>query len=158
MCVYVSVCTHVCVCVCLCACVRVRAHACMCACAHVRVCVHACACTCMCMCTCIRCRGKGDFYRLGHGSDSHVRRPQLIAGLQLTKITEVAVGSLHCVALSATGEVYAWGDNDEGQLGDGSLNAASKPKLVGDAYILDNPILVSSVLLLDKPCSSSHML
>ena len=29
-----------------------------------------------------------------------------------------------------SGEVYTWGDNDEGQLGDGSTNAIQKPRLV----------------------------
>ena len=28
------------------------------------------------------------------------------------------------------GEVYTWGDNDEGQLGDGSTNAIQRPRLV----------------------------
>jgi E3 ubiquitin-protein ligase HERC2 len=28
------------------------------------------------------------------------------------------------------GEVFTWGDNDEGQLGDGSTNAIQRPRLV----------------------------
>ena len=34
-----------------------------------------------------------------------------------------------CVCMFA-GEVYTWGDNDEGQLGDGTTNAIPRPRLV----------------------------
>ncbi|XP_075228227.1 E3 ubiquitin-protein ligase HERC2 isoform X3 [Lycorma delicatula] len=74
--------------------------------------------------------GKGDYHRLGHGSDDHVRRPRKVAALQGKKIISIATGSLHCVACSEQGEVFTWGDNDEGQLGDGSTNAIQKPRLV----------------------------
>lgn len=43
---------------------------------------------------------------------------------------EIACGSLHCVAVTDNNEVYTWGDNDEGQLGDGTTNGVQKPKLV----------------------------
>ena len=49
--------------------------------------------------------GKGDYFRLGHASDSHVRRPQVIEGLRKWKIVDVAVGALHCLAVTDTGEV-----------------------------------------------------
>ena len=42
----------------------------------------------------------------------------------------IATGSLHCVACTDGGEVFTWGDNDEGQLGDGSTNAIQRPRLV----------------------------
>jgi len=74
--------------------------------------------------------GKGDYHRLGHGTDDHVRRPRKVAALQGRKIISIATGSLHCVACSDNGEVFTWGDNDEGQLGDGSTNAIQRPRLV----------------------------
>lgn len=74
--------------------------------------------------------GKGDFHRLGHGSVDHVRRPKKVAALQGKKIISIATGSLHCVACSDSGEVYTWGDNDEGQLGDGTVTAIQRPRLV----------------------------
>lgn len=75
-------------------------------------------------------RGKGDYFRLGHGTDDHVRRPKKVAALQGKKVIAIATGSLHCVACTDAGEVFTWGDNDEGQLGDGTTNAIQKPRLV----------------------------
>lgn len=74
--------------------------------------------------------GKGDYHRLGHGSDDHVRRPRRVTALQGKKVTSIACGSLHCVCCTDTGEVFTWGDNDEGQLGDGTTNAIQKPRLI----------------------------
>ena len=62
--------------------------------------------------------GKGDYHRLGHGNDDHVRRPKKVAALQGKKVISIATGSLHCVACTDSGEVFTWGDNDEGQLGE----------------------------------------
>ena len=76
------------------------------------------------------CRGKGDYHRLGHGSDDHVRWPKQVTELSGKHIVEIACGSLHCVAVSKNNDVYTWGDNDEGQLGDGTTNAIQRPKLV----------------------------
>jgi E3 ubiquitin-protein ligase HERC2 len=53
-----------------------------------------------------------------------------VAALQGRKIISIATGSLHCVACTDNGEVFTWGDNDEGQLGDGSTNAIQRPRLV----------------------------
>ncbi|GFT97548.1 e3 ubiquitin-protein ligase HERC2 [Nephila pilipes] len=74
--------------------------------------------------------GKGDYHRLGHGTDDHVRRPRKVSSLHNKKVISIAVGSLHCVVCTDAGEVYTWGDNDEGQLGDGSTNAIQRPRLV----------------------------
>ena len=38
-------------------------------------------------------------------------------GLVGKKIVHVAVGALHCLAVTDKGEVWAWGDNDHGQQG-----------------------------------------
>lgn len=52
------------------------------------------------------CRGKGDYHRLGHGSDDHVRRPRQVQGLQGKKVIAIATGSLHCVCCTEDGR---WG-------------------------------------------------
>jgi alpha-tubulin suppressor-like RCC1 family protein len=53
----------------------------------------------------LRYRGKGDYYRLGHGNDSHVRRPQVVEVFRGKKIVDVAVGALHCLAVTEQGQV-----------------------------------------------------
>lgn len=53
---------------------------------------------------------QGDYYRLGHGSDQHIRKPTPIQGLRGKKVVHVAVGALHCLAVTDTGEVYSWGN------------------------------------------------
>lgn len=50
-------------------------------------------------------RGKGDYYRLGHGNDSHIRKPQVIEGLKDNKVVDLAVGALHCLAVTDQGQV-----------------------------------------------------
>lgn len=50
-------------------------------------------------------RGKGDYFRLGHGSDSHIRKPQVVDGLKCHKVVDVAVGALHCLAVTEQGQV-----------------------------------------------------
>ncbi|KAL1491483.1 hypothetical protein ABEB36_012074 [Hypothenemus hampei] len=74
--------------------------------------------------------GKGDYFRLGHGTDQHVRKPTMIECLRDRKIIHVAVGALHCLAVTDTGQVYAWGDNDHGQQGNGTTIVNRKPALV----------------------------
>ncbi|XP_013183359.2 probable E3 ubiquitin-protein ligase HERC2 [Amyelois transitella] len=84
----------------------------------------------LCQCGSVYTWGKGDYHRLGHGSYEHVRRPMRVTGMQGKTIVSIATGSLHCVACTDTGEVYTWGDNDEGQLGDGTTLAAQRPRLL----------------------------
>lgn len=74
--------------------------------------------------------GKGDYFRLGHGNEDHVRRPTIVEGLRGKKVIHVAVGALHCLAVTDTGHVYAWGDNDHGQQGNGTTFVNRKPALV----------------------------
>ncbi|XP_049844846.1 E3 ubiquitin-protein ligase HERC2 [Schistocerca gregaria] len=93
--------------------------------------------------------GKGDYHRLGHGTDDHVRRPRKVASLQGKKIICIATGSLHCVACSDQGEVYTWGDNDEGQLGDGTTNAIQRPRLV---------VALQAKKITQVACGSAHTL
>ena len=60
--------------------------------------------------------GKGDYHRLGHGTDDHVRRPRKVAApLQGKKVVSVATGSLHCVACTDHGQSVSQAANLDGK-------------------------------------------
>ena len=44
-----------------------------------------------------------------------------------TKVTAVAAGALHSLALTSTGAVFAWGFNTDGELGDGGTANSDVP-------------------------------
>ena len=44
-----------------------------------------------------------------------------------TKVTAVAAGALHSLALTSTGAVFAWGFNADGELGDGTTTSSDVP-------------------------------
>eukprot|EP00347_Sterkiella_histriomuscorum_P005355 403356926 len=60
--------------------------------------------------------------------------PQPVISMLGIKIRQLAVGEDHCMALSADGSVYVWGDNRKHQLGieQSHLHLISKPSLEDD--------------------------
>ena len=66
--------------------------------------------------------GMGDNYRLGHGSEEHVRFPKLVESLTSATgpddgMVDLAVGQTHVVAVTRQGRLFGWGRNEQGQLG-----------------------------------------
>ena len=49
-------------------------------------------------------RGKGEYYRLGTNNSAHVKESQQVEALT-KKVVQIAVDSLHCLALTDNGEV-----------------------------------------------------
>uniref|UniRef100_A0A8D3C2G8 HECT-type E3 ubiquitin transferase n=1 Tax=Scophthalmus maximus TaxID=52904 RepID=A0A8D3C2G8_SCOMX len=76
--------------------------------------------------------GEGDFGRLGklgHGDTNRVYKPKVVEALQGMFIRKVCAGSQSSLALTSTGQVYAWGCG--ACLGCGSSEAtALRPKLI----------------------------
>ena len=62
-----------------------------------------------------------NFYgELGNGNTIFETTPVAVTGLSGVTVKEVAGGGHHSLALTSTGGVYAWGANDDGQLGNGT--------------------------------------
>jgi alpha-tubulin suppressor-like RCC1 family protein len=75
--------------------------------------------------------GSNTFGQLGTGSTLSAASPQLVSGITGT-ITQVAAGWNHSLALGSDGTVWAWGDNQFGELGNGNLIQSDTPvKVVG---------------------------
>lgn len=70
--------------------------------------------------------GRNDDGTLGVGkSDTAVEKPVKIAGL--SNVTDVSAGGGHSLAVTAGGDVYSWGENANGQLGDGTRESRDEP-------------------------------
>ncbi|MCM1439655.1 MAG: hypothetical protein NC131_10735, partial [Roseburia sp.] len=88
--------------------------------------------------------GRNDKYQTGTSSSTgNVTIPQPVVGFgtssaqfentvdpyKLDEVVAIATGARHSVALTASGIVYTWGDNDYGQLGQGQMvSAAWQPR------------------------------
>jgi alpha-tubulin suppressor-like RCC1 family protein len=51
-------------------------------------------------------------------------------GIGEVVVVQVAAGNMHSMAKTATGELYAWGDGENGQLGHGGKENLAVPKVV----------------------------
>jgi alpha-tubulin suppressor-like RCC1 family protein len=71
--------------------------------------------------------GFGTFGTLGDGGSANSSVPVRVDVHANTRITAVAAGDLHSLAVTAGGRVLAWGDNLGGALGDGDAAGNSVP-------------------------------
>ncbi len=65
--------------------------------------------------------------QLGDGKTASTDRPVKVKLPKGTKVTAVAAGYYHSLALTSTGSVLAWGADGEGQLGDGRTAKSRVP-------------------------------
>lgn len=72
------------------------------------------------------CWGSGGLGQLGNGADSTSSTPVPVSTLG-SGVKSLAVGGQHTCALTGDGLVHCWGDNDSGQLGNGTRDWASTP-------------------------------
>ena len=74
----------------------------------------------------VRCWGWNEYGQLGNGTTSEESNTVQVTGL--SSATEVAAGyDSSCAIVGAGGSVDCWGDNESGQLGNGTTNSSSVP-------------------------------
>ncbi|KAF1794231.1 SKP1/BTB/POZ domain [Phytophthora cactorum] len=74
--------------------------------------------------------GRNDYGQLGLGHKLHMARPTLIESLSRMRITQVACGCYHTLALSDDGKVFPFGRNNHGQLGLETSMDCLSPQLI----------------------------
>lgn len=78
-----------------------------------------------------KCWGNNFFATLGDGTSTDRVTPVQVSGLT-DNVVAVTAGGIHSCALLASGGVKCWGDNRDGQLGDGTTqNRATPVQVVG---------------------------
>ncbi|MDR1426980.1 MAG: Ig-like domain repeat protein [Bifidobacteriaceae bacterium] len=76
--------------------------------------------------------GSNGYGQLGQGSTEDITSPALLQlpNLGNDRVTQIAAGGAHSLFLTSAGKVYAFGDNQYGQLGIGSTVRPASPTLV----------------------------
>jgi alpha-tubulin suppressor-like RCC1 family protein len=84
--------------------------------------------------------GRNNSGQLGDGTTQDTSVPVRAAGLT-GGIRQIAGGTAHTLAVGSNGEVWAWGNNDSGQLGDGTRENDPVPTRVPG---IDNAVAVAA--------------
>ena len=96
---------------------------------------------------------------LGDGGTANSAVPVKVKLPAGTKVTGVAAGELHTLAVTSSGTVFAWGGNNFGQLGDGSYAVSDVPVKVyppGLApRLMATPTLAQPALATSVPSTQS---
>ncbi len=71
--------------------------------------------------------GYNQFGELGNGTETNSDVPVRVKLPAGTKVTQLYAGGYHGLALTTKGQVFAWGYNFAGQLGNGNTNSSDTP-------------------------------
>src|SRR5690606_26201765 len=84
--------------------------------------------------------GDHDYGQLGDGTTTNKLTPREITNrFSLAtgdKIIQVSLGNVHSAALTSSGRLFTWGDNDYGQLGDGTTTNKLTPTEITNRFSL----------------------
>lgn len=74
----------------------------------------------------VTCWGRNAYGQLGDGTTKEKLTPVDVVGLE-SNVTALTAGYDHTCAVLNTGSVQCWGRNDQGQLGNSTINASATP-------------------------------
>lgn len=100
-------------------------------------------------------RGSGDSHQLGHGDTEHVRTPRQVDALSEQVVVDIAVGSQHCLALTASGDLFGWGKNSSGEVNP-SVEATSLPVYIPETSGKGASSIACGAFEVKFPAYSAH--
>ncbi|MFZ5948284.1 MAG: T9SS type A sorting domain-containing protein [Stygiobacter sp.] len=90
--------------------------------------------------------GNNDYGQLGDGNKTTIKNLPIevnqTGSLSGKTVIQVAAGSNHTLALTSDGLVYAWGNNDSGQLGDGTNTLSTNAVPVSTLGVLKDKKII----------------
>jgi alpha-tubulin suppressor-like RCC1 family protein len=99
--------------------------------------------------------GYNEYYQLGNGQTANKNVPTNITSFfnldEFDYIIQVEAGYMHSLALTNNGKVYAWGDNEDGELGTGNTDVYEAP-----VDITSNFELLPDELIVSIDCGNYH--
>jgi alpha-tubulin suppressor-like RCC1 family protein len=93
---------------------------------------------------------RGDFGRLGHGDCGDVFLPRPIAVLSDKRIVACSCGDTHTLCVTSEGQLFSFGRNSNGQLGNGRTDDNTTPAIVEALQVHIVSSVMQAVLLESK--------
>jgi alpha-tubulin suppressor-like RCC1 family protein len=89
------------------------------------------------------CWGYNGSGQLGIGTTTQSNVPTAVLGLPAGPVKKISAGSSHICAVASDDRIYCWGENSDGQLGNGTTTNSSSPVAVSTSGVLSGKKFLS---------------